>query len=1148
MNATTITIGTIAAVMSVFCWLLFLRGVGTMIRDIAQGQKVDSSRFWPFFPRLWTMLKEFVAHTRMVKFRTVGWAHWLVMFGFLIGAIFWFEAYGQIFDPDFHWPVIGAWKIYIFADEVLGLGTVIGILVLMTIRQLNHPRVPERLSRFSGSRFSAAYFVEWVVLLEGLGMVFVKTFKISSGLENPPIWTSFFTHYFAQLFTGSSEYWVTGAAVIKLMSGMVWLAVVGSNINWGVAWHRFAAFFNIYFKRDPKGGVALGAAKPMMSNGVVLDMETADPDVDAFGAGKVEDFTWKGWLDFTTCTECGRCQSQCPAWNTGKPLSPKLLIMSLRDHAQAKAPYLIAGGRKDMGGDEVGLVDADGNVDEAKLAKIPESARAEADRSLVGASAGTGEIDGELGAVIDTETLWSCTTCGACVEQCPVDIEHVDHIIDMRRYQVLIESEFPTELAGMFKNLENKGNPWGQNASARTNWIDEMDIEIPVFGQDVETFEGFEYLFWVGCAGAYEDRAKKTTKAVAELLDIAAVNFMVLGEGETCTGDSARRAGNEFLFQMLAQQNIETINEVFATAPAARKKVVVTCAHCFNTLSNEYPQLGAKYEVVHHTQLLNRLVRDKRLIPVAPVGGETVTYHDPCYLGRHNKVYDAPRELMAAAGSNLNEMPRHASRSMCCGAGGARMWMEEKIGKRINIDRVDEALSTLESSPAGETTQKVATGCPFCRVMLTDGVTAQTSGTENEGKVEVVDVAQLLLESVKRGAPEVTRTGRNLGPQSLHLSAPSSGGDAATATAVADATATVASAPTESRPEPASSSSAAAAPAKPAAKGFGMAGAKRPGGAKSPSAAAPAAETTAPETTAEPKAAEPKAPEPKAKGFGMGGAKRPGGAKKPGTAAATASTPAAESAPADSVATGTTAPETAAPEPKAKGFGMGGAKRPGAAKKPSAAAAPATEPAAAESASATTPAAESTAAETTATETAAPEPKAPEPKAKGFGMGAAKRPGAAAKKPAAATTAPAAETAEATAPEATPAPEATVTEAPSAPEATAPEPKAPEPKAKGFGMGSAKRPGAVGKAASAPAAAPAAPAEAPAAAAPAPKESAPEESAPEPKASAASVASEESTPTPASDRTDDARTITETTASKAKGFGIAAGKKRPGQR
>ncbi|MGW5113825.1 heterodisulfide reductase-related iron-sulfur binding cluster, partial [Nocardia sp. NPDC004123] len=391
--------------------------------------------------------------------------------------------------------------------------------------------------------------------------------------------------------------------------------------------------------------------KPMMSGGKPIEMETADPDNDTFGVGRFEDFSWKDILDVTTCTECGRCQSQCPAWNTGKPLSPKLLIMSLRDHGYAKAPYLLAGGRKDMGGEEIGLVDAEGKPDERALARISEAARAEAERPLVG-----GE---DVGGIIDPEVLWSCTTCGACVEQCPVDIEHVDHIIDMRRYQVLIESEFPSELAGLFKNLENKGNPWGQNAKDRLNWISEVDFEIPVFGRDADSFDGYEYLFWVGCAGAYEDRAKKTTKAVAELLATAGVKFMVLGQEETCTGDSARRAGNEFLFQQLAMQNIELLNSVFEGVEQAKKKIVVTCAHCFNALNNEYPQVGGTYEVVHHTQLLNRLVRGKALVPVSPVA-QNVTYHDPCYLGRHNKIYNAPRELMQASGSTLVEMPRHA--------------------------------------------------------------------------------------------------------------------------------------------------------------------------------------------------------------------------------------------------------------------------------------------------------------------------------------------------------------------------------------------------------------------------------------------------------------------------------------------------------
>ncbi len=368
---------------------------------------------------------------------------------------------------------------------------------------------------------------------------------------------------------------------------------------------------------------------------------------------------------------------------------------------------------------------------------MPGSGPEQALRPLVGTA-------GEFG-VIDPDVLWSCTTCGACVEQCPVDIEHVDHIVDMRRYQMMIESSFPSELGGMFKNLETKGNPWGQNSRDRLQWTQGLDFEVPVFEGSLD--DDVEYLFWVGCAGAFEDKAKKTTQAVAELLHLADVKFTVLGPEETCTGDPARRAGNEFLFQMLGQQNVEVLNALFEGREPMRRKIVVTCPHCFNTLGNEYPQLGGEYEVVHHTQLLNRLVRDKKLVPVAPVT-EDVTYHDPCYLGRHNKVYEAPRELVGASGAALREMPRHADRSFCCGAGGARMWMEERIGKQINLERTDEAIGTE--------TSKIATGCPFCRVMLTDGVTQRQNEGAAKETLQVVDVAQLLLTAVKR---ETTATG-----------------------------------------------------------------------------------------------------------------------------------------------------------------------------------------------------------------------------------------------------------------------------------------------------------------------------------------------------------------------------------------------------
>jgi Fe-S oxidoreductase len=727
MGALQITLGVIGVAVSVVAWSMFVAAVLRMVRTIRLGQP-DGTRNGPFPPRLRTLVKEFAAHTRMAKVRTVAPWHWLVMWGFLIGSLVLFEAYGEVFVPAWHWPIIGDWSVWNFATEVLGVGTVVGGVALAVIRQLNHPRRAGRLSRFAGSNFKQAYFVEAVVIIEGIGILGVKAFKVASGLEDQPLWASFVTGPVGHLLPSSPDL-VSVMAVIKLLSGMIWLAVVSRNLTMGVAWHRFSAFFNIYFKRRDDGGVTLGAAKPMMSGGKPLDFEEADPEKDVFGAGKIEDFSWKGWLDFTTCTECGRCQSQCPAWNTGKPLSPKLLITSLRDHAYAKAPYLLAGGSKDMAGDEVGIV---GDDAAARLAKIDVLALAESGRPLIGGP-------DELG-VIDPDVLWSCTSCGACVEQCPVDIEHVDHIVDMRRYQVLIESNFPTELGGMFKNLENKGNPWGQNSKDRLAWTEALPFEVPVF--DGELADDVEYLFWVGCAGAFEDRAKKTTQAVAELLYNADVKFTVLGPEETCTGDPARRAGNEFLFQMLAQQNVEVLNTVFEGREPGKRKIVVTCAHCFNTLANEYPQLGGTFEVVHHTQLLNRLVREKRLVPVAPIA-EDVTYHDPCYLGRHNKVYDAPRELIGATGAELREMPRHADRAMCCGAGGARMWMEERIGKRINVERVDEALGTAPT--------KIATGCPFCRVMLSDGLTARKSEQAAGEHVEVVDVAQLLLAAVKRG-------------------------------------------------------------------------------------------------------------------------------------------------------------------------------------------------------------------------------------------------------------------------------------------------------------------------------------------------------------------------------------------------------------
>ncbi|MEQ4300450.1 (Fe-S)-binding protein [Plantactinospora sp. B6F1] len=708
-----------AGITAVAVWLA-TRAVLRMTAVVRLGQP-DPGRFTDRGTRARTMLVETLGHTRMLRWSVVGAAHWFVMVAFLVLSLLVLEAYFEVVSPTGGLPLIGHWVGYGLVTELIGVFGLLGILVLIGIRLANRPSNPARLSRFTGSTMWQGYFVEAVVLAVLICGFLIRGFKVATDHFEFPAWATPVSHAVGALLPA----WEAGTSVtalVKIAISMTWVIVIALNVTMGVAWHRFAAFPNIFFKRDPgRPGSGLGALRPMTSNGKPLDFEEADPESDQFGVAQVEQFTWKGLLDFTTCTECGRCQSQCPAWNTGKPLSPKLLVLSLRDHAYAKAPYLLAGGGKDLTGEEKGT--------EAQLAQVDALALAEAGRPLVGGAE-------ELG-VIDPDVLWSCTTCGACVEQCPVDIEHVDHIVDMRRYQVLIESSFPSEAGVMLRNLENKGNPWGAPPNTREDWTKGLDFEVPRVGE----VEDFEYLFWVGCAGAFEDRAKKTTRAVATLLHSAGVDFAILGEGETCSGDPARRIGNEFVYQMLAQQNVETLNEAFGDREPAKRKIVATCPHCFNTLGNEYGELGGEFEVVHHTQLLAHLVAEGRLTPVQPVDGG-LTYHDPCYLGRHNRVFTPPREVLgAAAADGITEMPRNQERSFCCGAGGARMWMEERIGKRINVDRVEEAMSTGAKT--------IAVGCPFCSTMLNDGVNGKEAGEQ----VEVVDVATVLLRSVTPAAP-----------------------------------------------------------------------------------------------------------------------------------------------------------------------------------------------------------------------------------------------------------------------------------------------------------------------------------------------------------------------------------------------------------
>ena len=739
----------IALAVSVVGVALFVRAVRTIVGVVSLGgpaHRNDSpGRRWR------NLLVETLGHTRMLQRPLVGIAHWLVFIAF--GALFFtlLTAYGQLFDPRFVLPVIGHWLVYEWAAELIAWAGLLAILLLIGVRLAQRGR--GRASRFFGSHGGKGVYVELTILGIVVCVLLLRAMEsqlLATGPAPTTRWDFPLTWFLlpAGIGTAALETGIVLVAAAKIVISMAWFVVLGLDTTMGVAWHRFTVWPNVWFKREASGAPALGALPPVRAGGEPVDFDDLDAlDEDAsLGTGRIEDFSWKGLLDLTSCTECGRCQDACPAWATDKPLSPKLFVMGLRDHAYAKAPWL--------------------QTPEAERDALPEALRLEAARPLVGpngggGTGGTGEPDpivvtGSSVGVIDPDVLWSCTTCGACVQACPVDIEHVDHVVDLRRNQVLMESDFPSSLNGLFKGLETKGNPWNASPRTRMDWAKELPFPVPVVGgpgeHDVEDLSGVDYLFWVGCAGAYDDRARKTTRAVAELLHTAGVSYAVLGKGETCSGDPARRAGNELVFQQLAAQNTETLRGAGAT------KVVATCAHCLNTLKNEYPQLGLSMEVVHHTQLLNRLVREGRLTPVPPAEGpdapaqRTITYHDPCYLGRHNQVYEPPRELLGALpGAAVAEMPRSGKESFCCGAGGARMWMEEDLGTRINVNRTEEAVATLAAAGAGtaEAPGAIATGCPFCRTMLGDGVDALQGSAA--GNVEVLDVAQLLLESVRRG-------------------------------------------------------------------------------------------------------------------------------------------------------------------------------------------------------------------------------------------------------------------------------------------------------------------------------------------------------------------------------------------------------------
>jgi Fe-S oxidoreductase len=583
-----------------------------------------------------------------------GLMHAFIFWGFLVLLPTILIAMIALVDRHATLPWLGHQGWYALLVDVFASLVLIGVLAALWIRKVQRPR------RFAGSHLGEADLILAMIATIALSLLLWHATRIALGFNEWPASWAPVARALSHLFAG-------GPATRTLERVFVWIHVLTilaflAYLPGSKHLHIFTAAPNVWFRRTGAGG----RLEP-------LRFEPAEGESDEdlrFGAGKPADLTWKQVLDTVSCTECGRCQDACPAFATGKILSPKLLIMGLRD-------AVLAGGDKPL---------------------VPDA--------------------------VPQDSVWDCVTCGACVQACPVAIEHVDHIVDLRRHLVMVESSFPAEAEPMLRDIERASNPWGRAQAERGDWAAELGVRVLEPGDPAP-----EYLYWVGCATSFDERARRTAEATARLLQTAAVDFAILGPREGCTGDPARRIGNEYVFQEFAERNVATL------AAAGVRKIVANCPHCFNTLANEYPDFGGSYEVIHHSQLLSQLVRAGRIRPKRDAQ-LSITYHDSCYLARHNDVLEQPRELVAAVGQPV-EMQRARRTTFCCGAGGAHMWMEER-GTAINDARVHEAVAT------GAATLAVA--CPFCTVMLDDGV--QGAGEQ----LRVADVATLLVEATDAAA------------------------------------------------------------------------------------------------------------------------------------------------------------------------------------------------------------------------------------------------------------------------------------------------------------------------------------------------------------------------------------------------------------
>jgi Fe-S oxidoreductase len=630
---------------------LFARRAKLLIDLVRMGRPVE--RFGDYPTRAKYEAAVVLGQRKLLQRLVPGLIHAAIFWGFLV--LFPTILIAMIGAVDKHatLPWLGHQGWFALMVDVFAVLVLLGVIGAATIRKVQRPK------RFEGSHLREADLI--LALIAGIvtTLLLWHASRIGLGLnEWPADWSPISDALSGLVGEDVLERVFVWAHVLIILSFLAYLPH-SKHL------HIVTAAVNVFFASTrPRGHL-----EP-------LRFDVPDDEM-RFGAGTVRDLTWKQTLDTFSCTECGRCQDVCPAWATGKELSPKLLIMALRDQVFEEGPPLIR--------------TPNGEFEPSPL--VP--------------------------TAVPDNVVWDCVTCGACVRECPVSIEHVDHIVDLRRHLVMVDSRFPGEAEQMLRDVERASNPWGKAQTERAEWAERLGVKVLEPGDPAP-----EVLYWVGCAASFDERARTAAESTAKLLDAAGVDFAILGPREACTGDPARRMGNEYLFQAYAEQNVGTLNE------AGVQKVVASCPHCFNTLRNEYPDFGGDYEVVHHSELLAELVREGRLEPNA--GDRSITYHDSCYLARHNDVLEGPRELVAAVGEPV-EMKRSGKRTFCCGAGGSHMWMEERAGK-INEERAREAAETGADA--------LAVACPFCTVMLDDGV------RQRGDDLRVVDVATLLAESL----------------------------------------------------------------------------------------------------------------------------------------------------------------------------------------------------------------------------------------------------------------------------------------------------------------------------------------------------------------------------------------------------------------